>query len=599
MKKICRLLTYILLAGSALVSCDKEETEQDQPVPVPRLVSIIPASDVEGSIAVISGVNFSAESGENQVTINGMAAEVLQAETGRLTVIMPENPLGEAAVAVRVGEQTTEGLTFFYVKEPDLSPLLLNVIPSSGYAGDRLVIYGRGFGKTPAENAVTIGGEVAELTFATSNILHVTAPEHAEGPAGIVLTTGGESASGFSFEYLHVPVLSISSISPTSGRAGETVVIKGECFSTTVAENRLTINDAEVEILEATSTQLTVRMPENPDGSYSFQLCVGNTQIEGPSFTYVPRKYYVTSVAGNGTAGAADGIGAAATFNAPQDIHYDSEGMFWIVDRGSHSIRKMNPETCEVTTLVPGIESLLASKSPWQGDFDSKGDFYVVCKDGKNIVRITPEGVCSEYTVEASAFNNPMALVFDAEDRIYLADRNNNRVVQIVSGRITAMYTVSMPQTIAMDREGRLIVGMNSANRLMMIDPKSGTVTPIAGSGTKPTVSNYTDGDAGKPLTATIGTVDGIYCAEDGTIYFTDETSVTVRKLEPGADGEYADGTVTTLAGQPLQKGCVDGEALSTAKFSYPYGILLAADGETLYVTDGSGSRRVRKLYLN
>lgn len=156
-----------------------------------------------------------------------------------------------------------------------------------------------------------------------------------------------------------------------------------------------------------------------------------------------------------------------------------------------------------------------------------------------------------------------------------------------------------MPQTIAMDREGRLIVGMNSANRLMMIDPKSGTVTPIAGSGTKPTVSNYTDGDAGKPLTATIGTVDGIYCAEDGTIYFTDETSVTVRKLEPGADGEYADGTVTTLAGQPLQKGCVDGEALSTAKFSYPYGILLAADGETLYVTDGSGSRRVRKLYLN
>ena len=56
---------------------------------------------------------------------------------------------------------------------------------------------------------------------------------------------------------------------------------------------------------------------------------------------------------------------------------------------------------------------------------------------------------------------------------------------------------------------------------------------------------------------------------------------------------------MTTLAGQPLLKGWVDGEALTTAKFNYPYGILLADDGETLYVTDGSGSRRIRKLYLN
>ena len=124
-------------------------------------------------------------------------------------------------------------------------------------------------------------------------------------------------------------------------------------------------------------------------------------------------------------------------------------------------------------------------------------------------------------------------------------------------------------------------------------------MTPIAGSGTKPTAVNYTDGEAGKPLTATIGTVDGIYCASDGTVYFTDEVTATVRKLVPGKDGSYATGTVTTLAGQPLLKGWVDGEALTTAKFNYPYGILLADDGETLYVTDGSGSRRIRKLYLN
>lgn len=599
MKRICRLLTYALVACTVAVSCDKEETEVDRPVATPRLVSIIPASGTEGSIAIISGVNLSSETEQPEVTIGGEAAEILHAGAERLTVVLPANPLGEAAVAVRVGGRTADGLAFTYVEQPDPSPLLLNVIPSSGYAGDRLVIYGRGFGKTPSENAVTIGGEAAEVTFATSSILHVTAPEHAEGSAAIVLTTGGESVSGFSFEYLHVPVLSIARIAPASGRAGETVVLTGECFSTTPADNHLTINGVAVEILEATSTQLTVRMPENPDGSYPFLLHVGDAQVEGPVFTYVPRKYYVASVAGNGTMGTTDGIGAAASFNTPQDIHYDREGMFWIVDRGSYSIRKMDPESCEVTTLVAGSEPLLSGKYPWQGDFNSEGDFYVVCKGGNNIIRITPAGKCSEYAVENSNFSNPMALVFDPEDRIYLADRSNNRIVQIVSGRITGEYEIDMPQTVAIDRNGKLLVGMYRGNQLQMIDPQSGTVTPIAGSGTKPTAVNYTDGEAGKPLTATIGTVDGIYCASDGTVYFTDEVTATVRKLVPGTDGSYATGTVTTLAGQPLLKGWVDGEALTTAKFTYPYGILLAADGETLYVTDGSGSRRIRKLYLN
>ena len=190
----------------------------DRPVATPRLVSIIPASGTEGSIAIISGVNLSSETEQPEVTIGGEAAEILHAGAERLTVVLPANPLGEAAVAVRVGGRTADGLAFTYVEQPDPSPLLLNVIPSSGYAGDRLVIYGRGFGKTPSENAVTIGGEAAEVTFATSSILHVTAPEHAEGSAAIVLTTGGESVSGFSFEYLHVPVLSIARIAPASGR---------------------------------------------------------------------------------------------------------------------------------------------------------------------------------------------------------------------------------------------------------------------------------------------------------------------------------------------------------------------------------------------
>lgn len=598
MKKLFSILIPTLFCAS-LASCGEDGEAATPAVPEPRLVSLIPVSGAVGSVAVISGVNFATEAAANIVEVNGVEAEVLHASAGRLTIILPQNLPGNCTVTVRVGDRIADGLTYTYVEKTDVPLALLNLVPESGYVGDKLVIYGQGFGDTPADNAVTLNGQPAEVTFAARNILHVTAPANPDGPARIVVTTGAQSASGLTFTYLHVPVLSICEVAPSSGRAGETVVLTGECFSEVPAENHLTINGVAVPVVASTATRLTVTMPANPEGTYNFRLTVDGTEIEGLPFTYVARKYFVTTVARNGTAGAADGKGAVATFNAPQDIHYDTQGMLWIVDRGTASVRKMNPVSSEVTTLVPGTEPLLAGKSPWQGDFDSKGDFYVACKDGKNIVRITPAGVCSVYEVTASNFNNPMALVFDAQDRIYLADRNNNRVVKIAGGEIVKEYSVAMPQTIAMDRDGRLIVGMYNAWKLTMIDPATDAVSVIAGSGVKPSAANYSDGSAGAPAEATVGCVDGIFCAPDKTVYFTDETSRTVRKLTPDADGDYAKGTVMTLAGKPLTQAFKDGDALLEASFSYPYALVLADDDETIYVTDGSGSRRIRKLYLN
>jgi sugar lactone lactonase YvrE len=73
-----------------------------------------------------------------------------------------------------------------------------------------------------------------------------------------------------------------------------------------------------------------------------------------------------------------------------------------------------------------------------------------------------------------------------------------------------------------------------------------------------------------------------IVMGNDGTLYFTDSHNHKIKGVTPSGD-------VFTVAGSV--KGWEDGDA-SSARFNYPCGIALAADG-TLYVSD---STRIRKI---
>ena len=63
----------------------------------------------------------------------------------------------------------------------------------------------------------------------------------------------------------------------------------------------------------------------------------------------------VSTVAGNGEAGFADGEGAAARFNDPADVVVDKEGTIVVADRGNHRLRKIAGG--QVTTLAGGSEA--------------------------------------------------------------------------------------------------------------------------------------------------------------------------------------------------------------------------------------------------
>lgn len=132
-------------------------------------------------------------------------------------------------------------------------------------------------------------------------------------------------------------------------------------------------------------------------------VCVdgqGNTYIcerEGSAVRKVDAHSVITTVAGTGTKGAADGPGDKATFNGPKAVRCDAQGNVLVVDTENHSIRRIDARTLQVTTLAGGRKG-------------GEGDGGPALQAG---------------------LDRPHGCVSDARGVIYIADSNNNRVRRV------------------------------------------------------------------------------------------------------------------------------------------------------------------------
>jgi sugar lactone lactonase YvrE len=569
------------VVGGFLASCSDSD---DSPLEAtsPKLISIIPKAGSVGGTAIVSGVNFSTSLADNEVYIGESRAEITSASSNRLVITLPSNENGEYGVRVKVKGNTVEGLKFRYAQAQQLSLAVLQVMPSSAYIGDEVVLIGQCFGTDASVIKVSINGIDAEVKSVSDTQIKIIVPDtETEGTYAIRVTKADKTADSPMFTYLHTVRLNALSLSPVKGKAGMEVTVEGEDFGKTPADNQISINGQKAEVTRVTSSQLVFVAPENPAGEYHVVITVGNRTVSNLTFTYVAEVYMVATAAGSGTGALTDGAGTAASFKAPDGIACALDGSFWIADRGNNAIRRMDAQQNVTTVAKTGTVTFNA---PWQGAFDSKGNYYVANKALNNIIKITPSGECAVFET-TTTFKSPMSVTFDASDNMYVSDRDNKAVKKITpSGEVT-VYDMSScasgPNCCVVDKRGRILVGTGGTYRIHMFDT-DGTMTTVMGTGVKPTAATYSDA-SGDLTTVPMGATFGIALDASGNLLITDYTMHTVRLLTPDADDDYAKGTLKTIAGVAGTKGKLDG-AGGGAAFNCPSSVCVA-DG-IIYVTD-------------
>ena len=221
----------------------------------------------------------------------------------------------------------------------------------------------------------------------------------------------------------------------------------------------------------------------------------------------------VSTLAGSGPAGYADGISTVAQFSGPYGVAVDRAGNVYISELDNHRIRKVTSEGVVTTLAGSGVATfsegtgVSASFSYPKGvAVDGEGNVYVADMMNCRIRKITSAGVVTtlagssvgfaDGTGAAARFNFPNGIALDAATNLYVTDGNNHAIRKITPAGVVstlaggtqgiadgtgAAAQFDHPMGIAVDAATNVYV--YSKNRIRKVTP-AGVVTTLAGSGT-------------------------------------------------------------------------------------------------------------------
>jgi sugar lactone lactonase YvrE len=313
---------------------------------------------------------------------------------------------------------------------------------------------------------------------------------------------------------------------------------------------------------------------------------------------------FVTTLAGS-SEGHADGLASVARFSEPTAIAVDSAGNVYVADFANHRIRKIDPQG-NVSTLagsgVAGYADGPGDKAQFNGPagvaVDRSGNVYVSDALNYRIRRIGPDGTVTTIAgsgpigvlgvggfadgpAATARFAAPAGLAVDASGNVYVADKDNHRVRRISPDGIVTTVAgsgregtqdgsrgqaqLTFPVGLAIDEVGNLYFTQHSRPAVRRVSA---------------------DGEVTTLLIRPPGTaLAGVAVSGDGTVFFVESSSHAIYSLAPG-------GQPYSVAGSG-SCGKRDGPG-AVAMFSNPTGLALGPRGE-LYVAD-HGNHQVRKV---
>ncbi len=401
--------------------------------------------------------------------------------------------------------------------------------------------------------------------------------------------------------YIHdssQPVI-FDSFTPLEGSRDTEIVIYGNNFSSNSREVNVTVNNVKATVHEAYKDKLVITVP-NKAGSGKIKISIADREVESiVDFSYITGTKFVRTFAGSGTAGYKDGSSSEAQFNFSirgAGIVTDSEGNVFVADVGNHSIRKITPSGIVSTFAGNGTSGSANGTGnnarfyhPYGLAIDADDNLYVGDTWNWQVRKITPAG---EVSLFAGGMPDPSGITVNKRNGdVFVISYDKGFITQLSSSgetlrQINVTGTSTMLGDIEVDSEGNLYIVDNVNCNIEKLAVDTWQRTRIAGNG----VYGFRNGPGNQaqfagPWGIGIDVNDNLYIGGTGDNADNTSPDHSVRHITKNT------WEVSSLAG--AGKGFVNG-TLSLARFSSPADVAVDKDG-IVYILDRN-NHRIRKI---
>lgn len=341
----------------------------------------------------------------------------------------------------------------------------------------------------------------------------------------------------------------------------------------------------------------------------------------------LPSSGDIGTVAGDGNPGYS-GDGAAATsaeLYYPKGVAVDSSGNVYIADRYNHVVRKVTASTGYISTVAgngtagysgdggPATSAELIT--PRAVAVDGSGNIYIA-DDNSNVVRkvtastgyistVAGTGAYGYYgdggPATSAKLYIPLYLAVDSSGNIYITDEYNYVIREVVAstgyiytvagggsvcmgaadywgdGCLATNAELAEPGGLAIDTYGNLYIADEGLNTVRVVSASTGTISPVAGT----TNTFGFSGDGGAATSAELCDPSDVKLDASGNLYIADSCNQRIRKVAAST------GYISTIAGNGTDGYTGDGGAATSAELNGPE--YLAVDSSSnYYFTDTS-----------
>ncbi len=327
----------------------------------------------------------------------------------------------------------------------------------------------------------------------------------------------------------------------------------------------------------------------------------------------------VSTILGNGVAGFSD-----AQVNNPYGLVIGPDRRLYFCDLDNQRIRSFDLSTKRLTTIAGSGQRAYAGDNgpalaaalnmPHELRFDKAGNIYVAERDNHIVRKIAARtGAISTVAGTGTAgfdgdggpgskaqLRQPHSIALDREGALLICDIGNHRirrlrldtgVIETYAGTGDHSETpdgaplkgtpLNGPRTMAVAPGGDIYLALREGNAIYRIDAKSSTLHRIAGTGK----SGYS-GDGSDAKTAMLMGPKGLSFGPDGRSYITATGNHVIRVMDLKTN------VITTVLGTGERGDGPEPDPLK-CKLSRPHGVFAAPN--VLYVSD-SEAHRIRTI---